>query len=100
MSKKKNFSQKAAVGDKNLLDAVERSDKLISELLSKLDLTDEERTSADILSMELLRAAISLFGAARADAKKHRVHLRIRVAQAALAAALQGLMTYPAESGE
>jgi hypothetical protein len=86
--------------DPKIVDAVERSDKLITDLLAKLDLTPEERTAADILSIELLRQSVAQFTAARIEARKHKVHLRIRVAQAALAAALQGMMTYPADRDE
>jgi hypothetical protein len=100
MGKRKHLRHKIKTADKSLLDAVERSNRLISQLLGKIDLTDEERASADVISMELLREAVALFAAARAEARQHGVHLRIRVAQAALAAALQGIMIYPAEGDE
>jgi alpha-D-ribose 1-methylphosphonate 5-triphosphate diphosphatase PhnM len=100
MGKRKTVRHHVQAADKKMITAVEQSNRQITELLHKLDLTDEERTSADIISMKLLREAVAQFAAARNEAKKHGVHLRIRVTQAALAAALQGIMTYPVEGGE
>jgi len=100
MAKPEKLRRESKFVAPKIVDAVVRSHKLISELLGKLDLTPEERTAADILGVELLRVSIRKFTAERIDARKHEVRLRIRVAQAALAVALQGIMEYPAEDDE
>jgi hypothetical protein len=97
MGKDKSLHKRREAADRTLVEAVAQSNKLISQLLDKLELRPEERMSADIIGMETLRYVMAEFVAARSEAKKRRVYLRIRVAQAALAAALQGIMVYPVE---